>query len=182
MRLTKSEYRAILKKTKQRALKRAEKRVILRQAGLFEGESTNATLDNKNGLKRKYVRKSTRRRLVAQLDIIFSLYIRMRDKRLRGRCPFHDSCSFRPIECCFHFITRSKFSTRWDEQNAVGACHACNFKENFNNHIFISWYLSKFGKEQYESLIARSNRIAKHSIDDLERMKSYFKAKLELHE
>jgi hypothetical protein len=122
--------------------------------------------------------KSPRKRLIDRLDTLFSEYIRTRDKRRFGSCPFHLG-SRKPIECCFHFITRSKYSVRWDERNAVGSCHACNYKMEFDPHPFIHWYISTNGKEEYDRLYYSSHTIAKFSTADLEMILAGIKLRFE---
>jgi hypothetical protein len=108
--------------------------------------------------------------LIAQLDNLFSLHIRLRDKRLRGSCPFHETFERKPIEQCFHFVTRSKHSVRWDERNAVGSCAGCNIRyehdQTFVDTVF-EWYKNEFGQEAWDTLKRDSNKIAKFSRIDL---------------
>lgn len=131
-------------------------------------------------LKRKRKPKTARKRLVSELDRQFSLFIRKRDSLQTG-----GACRFRrelfcagPIECCFHFITRSKHSVRWDERNAVGSCRGCNFTMEFNPHPYINWYISKYGLVAYEALFRDSNKIAKFENGQLEDMIEVFKNKI----
>lgn len=113
--------------------------------------------------------KSPRKRLVAQLDQLFSIYIRTRDKRaFGGRCPF--VCG-NPIQCCFHFVTRAKHSLRWDDRNAVGSCVGCNYRFEFDPHFAIQWYVEKFGQQAYDALICQGNKQARFSLDDLRAIK-----------
>lgn len=106
-----------------------------------------------------------RSKLVKALDRVFSLLIRSRDrKETGGKCVF--GCG-REIEHCFHFVTRSKHSVRWHFLNAAGSCSACNYQNEFNPHPFISWYIKKYGLEAYDSLLAKSNKIAAYSRTDL---------------
>ena len=117
-----------------------------------------------------------RKRLVAKLDSLFSSYIRMRDKRKNsGRCTF----CFKPIACCFHFVTRAKHSVRWDDRNAVASCFGCNYRYEFDPHFAIQWYIAKHGQEAYDILIYDGNRQAKFGIGDLEALKADLEKKLE---
>src|SRR3990167_8408797 len=110
-------------------------------------------------------KRSPRKVLVAKLDALFSIFIRIRDKRIfGGMCPF---CNKRPIECCFHFITRSKYIVRWYENNAVGSCHGCNFNNEFNPALYIQWYINNRGKDAFDALVLVSHQIAKFSNDEL---------------
>ena len=118
--------------------------------------------------------KSARRRLIDTLDTLFSLYIRLRDKaEFKGMCVF--GCG-RPIECCFHIVTRGKYSVRWDERNAVGSCMIDNYKMEFNPHPFITWYIKRVGVEAYEALVRDSNRIPKHTHEDLRQLAAEIRA------
>ena len=119
--------------------------------------------------------KSPRRKLVAELDRIFSLYIRARDNRDIGHCAF---CP-RPIEHNFHFITRGCYKTRWDELNCVGSCAGDNYRMEFNPHDYIKYFIDKHGLPAYEALILKSHGIAKYSTEDLEAMIAEYKGKLE---
>lgn len=113
--------------------------------------------------------KTPRKRLVAQLDALFSFRIRIRDKRLYGGiCPL---CKSKPIECCFHFVTRAKHSLRWDERNAIGSCHGCNYRYEYDPHFAIEWYQNTYGKDSYYDLIRDGNKIAKFSNEDLNNIK-----------
>lgn len=115
---------------------------------------------------------------MAKLDGLFSTYIRTRDKRITGgMCTF--DCG-QPIHCAFHFVTRAKYSLRWDERNAVGSCSGCNFRYEFDPHFAVQWYLKNNGQEAYETLIRDGNRIAKFSLLDLESIHECLKKKLEL--
>lgn len=115
-------------------------------------------------MKKKRPLKAIKR----DLDKYFSLFIRARDaKKTGGMCFF---CGTRPIECCFHIVTRSKFSVRWDPENAVASCSPCNYFNEFNPDPYRVAYIKKFGLKQYEGLVARSNVLRKWDRAELEEM------------
>lgn len=66
--------------------------------------------------------------LVAKLDRVFALYIRLRDAMPNGygRCI---SCGrikpFKELDCG-HFYGRTNMATRFDEDNCSAECHYCN--------------------------------------------------------
>jgi hypothetical protein len=75
----------------------------------------------------KIARKSLPK-LIASLDRIFSVYIRLRDADKNGICrcitcgkPFH----WKEGDAG-HFIPRDRKATRWDECNVNAQCHRCN--------------------------------------------------------
>ncbi|MDI6808493.1 MAG: hypothetical protein QME66_05860 [Candidatus Eisenbacteria bacterium] len=111
------------------------------------------------------MKPTIRKLLVKKLDNLFSLYIRLRTRNYSGpNCPF---CSKNPIECCFHFITRAKYSVRWDDRNAVGSCSGCNYRMEYDPHKYIKWYIDHYGKDSYDELIRDSNIIKKRDNEDL---------------
>ena len=115
--------------------------------------------------KRKRPIMLSRSGLVAKCDMLFSLATRLRDKKIyNGMCPF---CGNNPIQCSFHFVTRAKYSTRWDFTNAVGACKGCNFHMEFNANPYILWYIKTCGERRYESLVRRSDQLSRFSCQDL---------------
>lgn len=110
--------------------------------------------------------KLDRKTLINRLDDAFSNLVRRKTiKKYGGRCPF---CFINPVECVFHFITRSKYSIRWDERNAIGSCRACNFRNKFDPHNFIVWYIKHNGVDSYIDLVKRGNKPADFSTTDLE--------------
>lgn len=125
-------------------------------------------------------RLPSRTSLVRQLDALFSLKIRARDQRVRGKCPFHHM-SVRPIEQCFHFITRAKQSVRWDDRNACGSCAACNIRyehdQTFVDFVF-DWYKETYGEIIWDQLKRDANIIVHRSRTDLMEMVDLLKEEL----
>lgn len=112
----------------------------------------------------KKKKKPGRKKVIRLLDAAFSNTVRAETIAEYGLCPFN--CG-RAIEHCFHFVTRAKYSVRWDRRNAVGSCAGCNYRYEFDPHFAITWYIDRFGLSAYEELIADGNKIAKLSTQDL---------------
>jgi len=118
----------------------------------------------------------TRKQLVKKLDTIFSLFIRLRDKAIYGgACVI---CRKRPIEHCFHWITRGSYSTRWDERNSCGSCAGCNLEETFRPLKYRDIHISMVGKDERERLEDKARGLAKFSRADLREMFGQLKAKM----
>ena len=115
--------------------------------------------------------KSPRKKLVVELDRVFSLYIRRRD----GRCVL---CEKVEGLTCGHLLTRTAFSTRWDVDNCFGQCAGCNLRHEHKPEYFTQWYINKFSLRKYNELIERHHKIKKFTSDDLQRMIIYYKAEL----
>ena len=82
--------------------------------------------------------KSDRQKAVAYADKWMSQYIRLRDKR----CYI---CGSRENLQCGHLITRSKYSTRWDESNCRAQCRSCNLRHEYQPEIFTSLWIQENG-------------------------------------
>lgn len=72
-----------------------------------------------------------RKKLIAELDRVFSLYIRARDGY---KCIRHAGV----VRCsgdmqCNHLISRAKLRLRWDERNAVCGCSSLNLWAHYND-------------------------------------------------
>ena len=119
----------------------------------------------KNPLTKTALKKQLKR-LTNKADKVFSLYIRERDNQLYNKvCPL---CNKKPIQCCFHFVTRKRKSVRWDHQNSCGGCHTCNYLENYFSDLSRYWYIKKFGADQYLLLVERAKRDFTPTKEDLE--------------
>ena len=146
------------------------------------GATNGVKVHGKKKARRKFVklvRKPSRKSLVKKLDTLFSLFIRLRDRKKFSYCPFPHRDGPRLIECCFHFITRAKYATRWSEDNCIGSCNSCNFEYEFNPHPYIAWFIRANSQAAYERLIQQSRGILKFSNSDLSDKIEYYKVLLE---
>lgn len=182
-RISKAEFARIKARQSARKDRRAENAefqaasALLAGSGLAVGASEAAKGPGAAKRARKPRKaRSERKQLVAQLDTVFSLYIRARDRaKTGGACVL--GCGM--IEHCAHLITRAKHSVRWDPRNATGQCAGANLRHEFDPHPYTAWYLRTFGLETYETLVRDSNRVAKFSNDHLREMLSALKSKIE---
>ena len=76
--------------------------------------------------------------LVADLDKVFSIFIRTRDINEEGYS-FCVTCG-KPMTLktsqCGHFRSRTKYATRWEEKNCAAQCVGCNiFKEGMHYEV-----------------------------------------------
>lgn len=114
---------------------------------------------------------SRRKKLVIALDKLFSLYIRKRGNNICFTCGTTENPT------CGHLFTRSCHSVRWDGKNAEVQCSGCNFRHEFNAHIFTNAYINKYGLTQYQKLYAHHARPANFTLQDLERLLEELKLK-----
>jgi len=121
-------------------------------------------------------KKSRRKRLENQLDNIFSLYIRKRDKNICFTC---GATLLTAIMQCGHLITRGRRAIRWDERGSVCQCSTCNLMHEHYPEIFTAKWISKYGEGAYQDLVLASWDDKKFSLQILEDMISHYKDKLE---
>lgn len=96
------------------------------------------------------------KQLRKKLDTLFHAYIRKRD----GKCMMATGwggCNG-PIQAG-HVISRRHLATRWDDTNVFGQCRSHNYQHTFNPNLYISWYVTKYGPEKYESLVRKSRTV-----------------------
>ncbi len=94
--------------------------------------------------------------LKKELDKVFSLWIRERDG---GVCI---SCGVKkPIKEMQngHYISRSHFNTRWDEQNCSCQCVGCNIFKSGNMPSYTIALQNKYGYEIVKELKKRGDKL-----------------------
>jgi len=117
------------------------------------------------------LKKITRKKLVKDLDNIFSKYIRARD----GKCIV---CGTTVNLQNGHLFSRKAFSTRWSEINCSTQCRNCNYIHTFDFEPYRNAFVKKYGQEQYDKLYLKFKSPLKISNSELELMILYYKNKL----
>lgn len=112
-------------------------------------------------LKRSYIKpKSTsseRKKLIYELDRVFSIYIRLKDsKDDMSRCVTCGTVRNYKLMQNGHFIPRGKFITRWDEKNCHVQCNECNEDLNGNLERYREYMIDKYGIDELIKLEAKS--------------------------
>lgn len=122
--------------------------------------------------KARTARKTPKSSLETHLDIVFSLYIRLRDAMDGGmtRCI---SCGrllpFGQIQCG-HYFSRSNLSTRWDERNCNAECAHCNCFDDKHLEGYKRNLVIKIGQEQFDALNVMAHGMRKWSGEELKDM------------
>lgn len=86
------------------------------------------------------------------LDDVFSVWIKVRDKRrFNGICSI---CNRRPIEVCYHFVPKctGNFLVRWLDDNSCGACNSCNNGERWHRQRYREIHIKMVGLEERERI------------------------------
>jgi hypothetical protein len=105
--------------------------------------------------KRKIPARTILRRLHKKADKALSDYIRKETIVKYGKCPL---CLKKPVEVCFHFVSRRRKILRWDARNVIGSCRTCNYVEQFLPDYSRCWYINQFGVDQYLVLVEESRK------------------------
>ena len=114
------------------------------------------------------MKKRSRKAIVKQLDTVFSQYIRRRDSQ-DDMCSCSTCGVVKPIKQmqAGHFMSRGKYSTRWDETNVHAQCAGCNMWKQGQQYKMSIHIDQKYGAGTAEELMNKSNRTAKFTDSDL---------------
>ena len=113
-------------------------------------------------------------------DKLFSLAIRIRDKRKNGGMCI--VCNRRLIQTCYHIIPRDRMGIRWNPMNAVGSCKGCNLDERYSrggkrDHVQIIW-IPRFGQAYIDNLLELEKKHVKWSVDELAELRNGLREQL----
>lgn len=117
------------------------------------------------------MKKRSRKAIVRELDKVFSVYIRQRDKH----CIV---CGSTENLQCGHLFSRVSYSTRWDEMNAHAQCRNCNMVHEHNPHLYTVAFIHKYGQQEYEKLLEKHLQPVKLKDRDIEELINLYKTKL----
>ena len=140
-------------------------------------ERTQKDNSNKIVVRKKVAtkasKKPTRTKLIKKLDVVFSEYIRKRYcKNGISQCV---TCGkkdeWKKLQAG-HFISRARYSTRWDEDNVQVQCYRCNVLKSGEQYLY-SLYL---GAEKSLELYNKSLEDFKISTHDLEKLIEHYEA------
>jgi len=119
--------------------------------------------------------KKPKSKLIKELDIIFSQYIRLSNS-IDGFCTCV-TCGrvyeWKKIQAG-HFMSRQHYSVRWDERNVKPQCYGCNVMQQGRQYEF-SKYL---GEELSNELYLLSKQTRKFTEIELEEMIQDYKSRL----
>lgn len=127
----------------------------------------------------KTPKRQTRSSLETHLDIVFSLYVRLRDAMPNGmvRCI---SCGrvfpFAQIQCG-HYISRRNKLLRWDERNANGECVNCNCFDRTHLDNYRKNLIKKIGLKEVLNLESKRFDSTKFEKAEIEAKIKDFKKK-----
>ena len=112
----------------------------------------------------------SRSKLVKKADSIFSTYIRLRDsdKKWYVKCPLCWCKLPRKKAQNMHFITRSCWLYRYDEDNCHAWCMRCNVILNGNYIEYTRYMQIKYGISAIDEMRVNSKKIFKLSTTEIQ--------------
>ena len=99
-----------------------------------------------------------RKKIVKRLDVLFSNWIRNRDKRCM-RCGRPDG----GLQCA-HIAGRRSLAGRWNDKNAITLCYACHLRWSHQNPLEFSEWL----KETLPDFFEEGRRVIKTTVKNLD--------------
>ena len=110
--------------------------------------------------------KKSRSNLVARLDKVFALYIRLRDVMPSGYGKCISCGKIKPFNelDCGHFHGRTHMGTRWEEDNCNAECKVCNRMSADHIIGYRDNLIAKIGMSRYETLKLKA-KCPKHWLD-----------------
>lgn len=119
--------------------------------------------------------KKPKSKLVKELDVVFSQYIRLSNSK-NGFCKCvtcDRSYEWKKIQAG-HFMSRKHYSVRWDERNVKPQCYGCNVMQQGRQFEY-SRYL---GEDLANELYMLSKQVVKFTEGDLLELTDVYKNKL----
>jgi len=121
--------------------------------------------------------KIMRKRVEKKLDAQMRLYVLARDVRCVtcgiGEGEVNQNGN-KAIMQCGHLITRAAKSVKYDTRNIFLQCSSCNLRHEFHPEILTKVFLDRYGKEEFDYLIFKSNQPKHYTLFELENiLKSY---------
>ncbi|KKM20716.1 hypothetical protein LCGC14_1642610 [marine sediment metagenome] len=113
-------------------------------------------------------KKKSRRKLIKELDILFSKIVRH-----GGKC---SRCGSRIKVQCAHVFSRRNMSVRWDFDNALPLCWRCHFWWAHKEPVEFNDYIrERMGLQAFYNLKARRLLVAQWTQSELLALKDEFK-------
>ena len=124
--------------------------------------------------------KTERQKAIKKLDTLFSEYIRKRAMKLCGGCQrcHNGKGSWKELQAA-HFHSRRKYSTRWNEDNAVGLCGGCHIFIDSHPQEKIDFFRDLLGDNRFISLAVTAQMTSRNSATDYKLIEIYFKQKIQ---
>ena len=107
------------------------------------------------------MKSSDRKKMVKKLDVVFSKFIRQRDKKCL-RCGRTDTLQ------CAHIAGRRSLAGRWNEDNAITLCYACHLRWSHQQPLeFVEWLKENYPHYYEGALEVRRTTVKNLNLEEL---------------
>ena len=115
-------------------------------------KNASKSISQKTNTKGKAVaKKPVKSKLIKKLDVVFSEYIRKKDSANgKAKCVTCGKVDEWKKMQAGHFMSRTKYATRWDEENVQVQCVRCNRFSQGEQYLFSLYLGADKAKELYE--------------------------------
>ena len=120
-------------------------------------------------------RKKTTSQLKKQLDKVFSLYVRTRD---RGMCITCGRVAEVKEVQAGHYVSRSHLSLRWDEKNVNCQCVGCNVFKHGSLDTYALRLREMYGDGILRELNAKKHQMKQWTPNELQELITIYEKKL----
>ena len=131
--------------------------------------------------KPKKTKSPSKSKLRGKADSVFSTYIRLRDSDKHGmvKCPLCWARMFWKQAQNMHFIKRSCWLYRYNEDNCHAGCYRCNVVLNWNYIVYTRYMQNRYWIEAVDKMIANNKKLNKErSKEDYEKIIKEYSEKI----
>jgi hypothetical protein len=131
--------------------------------------------------KAKKTKSPTKTALRKKADSVFSTFIRLRDsdKTWTVKCPLCWAKMFWKQAQNMHFIKRSCWLYRYNEDNCHAGCYRCNVVLNWNYIVYTRYMQNRYWIEAVDKMIANNKKLNKErSKEDYEKIIKEYSEKI----
>ena len=123
-------------------------------------------------LKKKLEKKPSVKKLIKELDRVFSIFIRKRDHHVCFTC---GKKLTEKTSQCGHYVSRRYNSLRFDSRNCHCQCAGCNVFKHGNMDIYALRLIRKYGSNILEDLNGDKLKSKKFTASELEELIKHYK-------
>ena len=129
-------------------------------------------------MKRKRLRSL--KSLKAELDRVFSVYVRRRgsENGIAACVSCGAKMPWQRIQAG-HYVRRQHLATRWDEKNCWPQCFACNVWRRGNYAAYSAWLIKTKGADFPRILVDLASKPSSLKRSDLEELLNHYKKQLD---
>ena len=123
-------------------------------------------------IRKNTIKKPSVKKLIKELDRVFSIYIRKRDHHICFTC---GKKLTEKTSQCGHYVSRRYGNLRFCEKNCHAQCSGCNIFKHGNMDSYALRLINKYGKNILEELNREKLKTKKFTVTELENLIKHYK-------